>query len=172
MGRRVGKICLNKKGSLVDIVFIGIVLLFFGMIALIGLTVSSGINDRIQDSNVFNANGKVATNQIVKSYTNGMDNAFLFFTIGISLVTLVLAALVRIHPIFIPFFFIGLIFVIIISAILSNIYQEMAADPNLLAAAGELTFITNILSILPMIIGVFGIFLMIVMYKLWDANRI
>lgn len=172
MVKRTGKRFLNKKGSLIDILFIGVVLFFFSMVAIVGLKVSSEINDNIQDSNIFNDRGKTATNQAVESYTKTIDNTFLMFTVLLGMITLVLAAMVRIHPIFIPFYFIGLVFVIIFSAIISNIYEEMAANAQLLSTAQELTFITNILSILPIIVGIFGIALMIIMYKIWDAERI
>lgn len=171
MARRNGKRCLNKKASIMDILFIGLILLIFGVTVLIGLKIAVEINDNIQASNIFNDRGKTATNQVVESFTNSIDNSFLFFTIALGLVTLVLAALVRVHPIFIPFFFIGLIFIIIFSAILSNIYQEMAANTELQSTAAELTFITNILSILPMIVGIFGIFLMVIMYKLYSVEQ-
>lgn len=113
---------------------------------------------------------RTAVADVTEKYTNTIDNTFLFLTIFLALGTLVLAALVRIHPMFIPFYFIGWVLVIFFSGILSNIYQSMASDANLATTANELIFMGNILSALPIIIGVFGIILMVVMYKLWSAS--
>lgn len=161
------KIIRNKRGSLIDIMFIGVVLLFFAIVVTIGLKVATEFEDNIDTNPLFgDGESRESVEKVRVRFTNTIDNTFLFLTIFLGLGTLALAALVVVHPIFIPFYFIGWVLVIYFSGILSNIYQAMAADTNLIAIANELTFINNILTALPIIIGVFGILLMIVMYKL------
>lgn len=162
----------DKKGSLIDILFIGVALLFFAIVIVIGLKVATEFETNI-DANPLFADGEARSaveNTRVK-YTNTIDNTFLFLMIFLALATLALASLVLIHPIFIPFYFIGWVLTIYFCGILSNIYQTMAADTNVAAVASELTFIGYILTALPIIVGVFGIILMIVMYKL-RSNRL
>lgn len=157
----------NKKGSLIDIMFIGVVLMFFGIVVLVGLNIAGQFQEKINENPMFNdGESRNAVGNVIVKYTNTIDNTFLFLTIFLALGTLVLASLVIIHPMFIPFFFIGWVLVIYFSGILSNIYQAIAADSNMLAIAGELTFITHILTALPIITGIFGILLMVVMYKI------
>ena len=161
----------NKAGSLIDLMFIGVVLLFFGMVVTIGLKIATEFEDNIDSNAIFDelnptGEARAAVEESRVKFTNTVDNTFLFLTIFMALGTLALASLVFIHPIFIPFYFIGWVLVIFFSGILSNIYQTMAADTNIIAVANELTFISKILGALPIIIGVFGILLMIVMYKL------
>jgi len=160
----------NKKGSLADISMIGVVLLFLSILLLVGFKVTSELNDRFQASPIPDAKGKASSAQLTDYYPGVIDNTFLFFAVGLAMVTLMLAAMVRVHPIFIPFFFIGLIVLIFLTGIFSNIYQEMAADSNLAGYAAELTFTTTLMENLPLIVGVFGILLMIVMYKLWSVQ--
>ena len=162
---------MNKKGSLVDIVFWGILLLFFGIVVLIGFKVTSEFNTQIQGMDIIPSNAKAASSSLVNNYSGVIDNSFLFLTIGIALGALVLAALVRVHPIFIPIFWVGLLVVIFISGIMSNIYQELAANENLIAQADQLTFISKILTYLPMFVAVFGHLLIIILYKLWKASN-
>ena len=81
-----------------------------------------------------------------------------------------MAALVKVHPVFIPFYIIGWIIVTFISGIMSNIYQEMAANTQLVTEANQLVFVSHIFEYLPLIVGVFGVILMFVMYKLWRAD--
>ncbi len=161
----------NKKGSLQDIIFAAVVLLFFGIVVLFGYKISTEFDNQIQANDVIESHGKAASTKLVSYYPGVIDNTFLFFTVALSVVTLVLAALVRIHPIFIPFYFLGLVIIIFLSGLLSNIYQEMASDTNLISQANDLTFISNILNQLPFIVGIFGMVLMIVMYKLWSIQE-
>ena len=162
----------NKKGSLLDIVFIAIALTFFAIVVLVGLKVATEFEDNI-DTNPLFATGEARENveNVRVKYTHTIDNTFLFLLIFMAIATLALAALVAVHPLFIPFFFIGWVIVIFLAGILSNIYQAMAADTNLIAVANELTFMTNIMVALPIIIGVFGMILMAIMYKIWSANQ-
>ena len=115
---------------------------------------------------------KEASTKLVGYYPGIVDKTFLLFAVGIAIATLALAALVRIHPIFIPFYFIGLVVVIFMSGLFSNIYQQMAANSQLATEATQLLFITRILETLPLIVGVFGIILMAIMYKLWRADQL
>jgi hypothetical protein len=161
----------NKRGSLIDLLFIGGLLFFFGIIVLVGLKIATMFETNIDASPIFDVGeSRSAVENVRVKYTNTIDNTFLFLTIFLGLGTLILAALVVVHPIFIPFYFIGWVLVIFFSAILSNMYQTMAADANLSAVAGEIGIITNILTALPIIVGVFGIILMIVMYKIRGYN--
>jgi len=165
------KLLKSKKGSIVDIIFVMVVLLFFGMVVLVGSKIGTEVNDQIQSSSAIDANTKVQADRTLNNATNSIDNTFLFLTIFIAIVIMVLAALVRVHPIFIPIFFIAWIMLIFLAGIFSNIYQSMAANTELVAVSSDLLFISTILNALPIIIGVFGILLMTVMYKLWSAGQ-
>ena len=153
-----------------DMLFIGIVLLSFAMIVLIGFKLATEFNTQIQADANMPAMSKSNSAEVLGYYTSSIDNAFLFLTIGLSLATLVLAALVRVHPVFIVFFIIGLIFLIFVSGILSNMYDEMATNPQLSAQANQLTFISFVMTRLPFVIGVMGIVLMLVLYKVWRTD--
>ena len=162
----------SKKGSLVDIVFIGVVLTVFSILVLIGLKIATEVEDNIDANPLFTGTEAASEIEEVRvKYTNTIDNTFFFLMIFVALAVLVLAALVRIHPMFIPFYFIGWVIVIFLSGIFSNMYQAMAADANLEAVAAELTFISSVMTALPIIVGIFGIILMAIMYKLWTASQ-
>lgn len=161
---------MNKKASLQDIALIAAVLLFFGMIVLFAFKITGAFNDKVQAMTDMPAKAKTASQTLTNHYSGAMDYGFLLLAIGLGIATLILAALVRIHPVFIPLYFIGLLFVIILCGVFSNIYQEMAGDSNLITYADQLTFTSHILNYLPLVVGVFGILLMIVMYKLWSVS--
>ena len=165
-GKRIG-----KKGSLLDILYIGVILLVFSVVLLIGFKLQSGINTKVQAMALMPAEATSASSKLTGVFTGTFDNVFLFLTIGLAIAALVLAALVRVHPIFIPIFFIALVMVIFFAGVMSNIYQTMASNPAMIAEANQLVMISHILTYLPFIIGIFGIVLMIVMYKLWQTSQ-
>jgi len=162
---------INKKGSIQDIIFVGIMLLVLAISTLFGFLFVSNINDQFQANDIVTASGKTASQSLTNNFPGVIDNSFLLLAIGMALAVLILAALVRVHPIFIPLFLIGLIFIIFFSGVFSNIYQGIAANPNMVAYSSQLTFTTTILTYLPLLTGVFGMLLMIVMYKMWSVEQ-
>jgi hypothetical protein len=161
----------NRKGSLTDLSFIMTVLLSAALIIMIGFVVMSNLNDKFQASDIVTSDGKAASTTLTNYYPSIIDNSFLLLTVGLAIATLVFALFVRIHPIFIPLFFIGLAIVVFLSGITSNIFQEMAAHPDMVTYADQLLFISTIMGLLPFIIAAFGILLMIIMYKMWRVNQ-
>ena len=162
---------MGKRGSLDDVIFIAVILVFVGISVLIGFKITSEFNNEIQTIDVMPTEAKTATNTLTGHYSGAIDNSFLLLTIILAIGTLVLASLVRISPIFLVLYLIALTFVIFICGALSNIYQEMAANQQLIAQASQLTFISTIVGYLPMIVGILGTILAIVMYKSWQENQ-
>lgn len=155
----------NKRASLLDALFIGIILLVFAVAMLIGFKIMTEFNNRISDIPGMTAEAGNASQKFTDHYTGVVDNSFLYLTIGLALVTIMTAALVKIHPVFIPIFIIGLVAVIFFAGIFSNLYQEIASNPELINEADQLTFSSTVLNYLPLFVGVIGILIMIVMYK-------
>jgi len=160
----------NKKGSLQDIIFGGVILLVAAIVILISFKLAAEFNTNIQADASIPTAGKTASSTLTNYFPSVVDNVFLLLTIGIAIATLVMAALVRVHPIFLVFFLIGLILIIFISGILSNVYDAMATDIQLATQANQLNFISFIMTRLPFIVGVIGVLLMIVMYKVWQVE--
>ena len=160
----------NKCGSLSDVVLIAAMLLFLSFAILIGFKITDAFNTEVQGMTDMPASAKTASTTLLGHYPGIMDNSFLFISIGLGIVTLILAALVRVHPIFIPFYFIGLGIVIFMSAIFSNIYTEMASNAELVGLANQMTIMTNIMGALPFVVGIFGTLLMVIMYKLYTID--
>ncbi len=156
----------DKRGSLVDVLFWALGLTVFAIVVLVGFKVMSEVDTKFQDGSLgLPVEATTASTQIVNTYDGILDNAFLFLTIGLVIVSLALAAFVRIHPIFIPFFMMGLFFLTFIAGILSNIYTQIASQTELVAQAEQLIFITHVLTFLPFIVAIFGVVIMVVLYK-------
>ena len=163
---------MGKKGSLLDLVYIVLFVFFFSFSILIGYKIADAVNTKAQAMSDMSTEGKTAVGKLPGYYSTIMDNGFLFFTIGIAIVTFILAALVRVHPIFIPLYIIGLAFVVFLSAIFSNAYEAFAESSELSSLSANLTLINYIMTYLPFIVGIFGTILMVIMYKTWRAEEL
>ena len=161
----------NKKGSMQDLLYVGVGLFTLSLVILICFRISTSLNTEFQASDQIDPYGKTAHQQITNLYPGVVDNSFLFVTIVLSIGTLILAALVRIHPIFLPIYLLAWLFVIFLCAVFSNAYQEMVANPEFTALATQMTFMNQVMTTLPFIIGIVGAMLAIVMYKAYKGDQ-
>lgn len=158
----------NKKAGLEDIATIMVILLVVGVFFLIGGKLMDALNTGLSGSGLLTTEGTNAVAEINNLYPTVIDNGFLYLMVGLCLVALILAMMVAIHPVFFVFYIIMLTIIVFISGVLSNIYQEMAADAQLSSIAAKLVWTSHILEYLPFIIGVFGFVLAIVMYRTYQ----
>ena len=158
---------INKRGSLLDVAFVAIMLFFTATVILFGYKITASLNDKVQDSSIVDSYGKQSFNTLEGYYPTVLDSSFLFITIGVVIATIAMAALVRVHPIFIIFYIIGWVMIIILSGVFSNVYETMAENGQLSGVSTNLTIINTIMTYLPIIVGVLGTIIAIVMYKTW-----
>ncbi len=161
---------LNKKGSIQDLILIMVIITVFAVGTLVVYKISNELNTKFQEEDRLDEKGKTAFAQINNMYPSVIDNSFLLLVIGLSLGALILAFMVRIHPVFFVGFVIVLVIIIFVAGVMSNIYLEIANDPEFTEVATNLTFITNIIGKLPLFIGIFGFLISIVMYKNWQSG--
>ena len=155
----------NKKGSVLDLIFLGMFALVFAFTILIGFKITTEFNTIIQANADIPTEAKTASTSLLSEYSTSLDYGFLFFIVGLSMVVMILAALVRVHPIFIVLYVIGLVMVIFFAGIFSNIYQEMADSTEMAALSGQLLFVDKVMTFLPWFVAVVGTLLCIIMYK-------
>ncbi len=142
-----------------------VMLISFAVGTLVVYKISNELNIEFQASDDITGEGKAAYSRINDMYPGVIDNSFLLLVIGLSIVALSLAMLVRIHPVFFVFFLLIFIILIFLCGVFSNIYLEIANDPEMQDVAGNLKFITNIIGKLPLFIGILGFILAGIMYK-------
>jgi len=162
----------NKKGSVQDVMYIMVSLVVIVMISLLVYKIFNEVNKKFQDSTDIPQAGKTASNEIENQFTGVLDNSFMLLFIGLCIVAIALAAMVRIHPVFFVFFLILLVILIFLSGVFSNIYQKIASNPEMDDAnnpgsllAENLTYMTYIMRFLPFITGIIGFIMAFVMYK-------
>lgn len=159
---------LNKRGSLQDILLLGVIGLVFALILLIGFKFMDEFNTQVQGMDDIPTEAKTASTTLLNYYPTLMDNMFLFLVVGLGIAAIVLASLVRVHPVFIGLYLIALIIVIILAGVFSNMYTEIAADPQLSGLAAQLVTTSLFMTYWPIVIGVLGSIMAIIMYKQWQ----
>jgi len=63
------------------------------------------------------------------------------------------------------------VFTIYFCGVFSNVYEAMASSSVLVGLSTNLVFVGSVMSFLPLIVGVFGSLLAIVMYKGWRETE-
>ena len=76
---------LNKKGSVLDLILIGVFCLGFAFAILIGFKITTEVNTQIQANTDIPIEGKTAATSLLGDYTGTLDYGFLFFIVGLSI---------------------------------------------------------------------------------------
>lgn len=165
------KMMMNKRGSLIDILYVVVVVFVFGIASIFGLKILVSFNDEVSTMSDIPANAINANDALEAHYGGVMDNMTMFLLIGFGISALIMASLVRIHPAFFFIYFIMLIIVIVISGVLANVYGEISEDANMAGLSDTMFMTTHIIQYLPIIVGVLGTALAIVMYQGWKNDN-
>ena len=155
----------SKRGSLDDLIYIVGVLGVFALMLLISGSIVSSFNTQAQATPGITADATLAVQQIDNLYDSTLDQSFLYLAIGLAIIALIFAALIAVHPVFFVFYLIFLAVVIIISGVLSNIYQMAAQQPDLAPIASRLVITSHMMQYLPFITGIIGFAIAFMMYK-------
>ena len=86
---KLRRIKRSKKGSVQDLLYVGITLFAFAMVILICFRISTSLNTEFQASDKVDTYGKAAHQQITNLYPGIIDNSFVFVTVILSIGTLI-----------------------------------------------------------------------------------
>jgi hypothetical protein len=150
------------KGSVMDLLYIFVFLLFFSTCTLVAFVINANVGPQL---NALSPGGAAA----IASGTTALiawDGLFVIITFGMIMAAFVLAYFIDSHPVMFIVSFIVLIFVVMISAVLSNVYQSMkAASPDFVTAAASYPLMTQIWLQLPTIAAISGVIILILAYS-------
>lgn len=162
----------SKRGSLQDMIFImSVVSVFIFTVMVTGFFVFK-VNDKLQGQpgNIIDNDTKLASSKATGLWGGVLDSSSLVIFIILAIAVLCFASLVPVHPIFIIFYLVGLVFLIISGAAISNLFEKLAGHPEMAQIASKLVISSTIMQFLPWIIGIFGLILMVIIYKTWRTG--
>jgi hypothetical protein len=161
----------SKKATIDDLVYIMVVVATLSIFILISYKVVHTLNANTDLQDKMDSYGKNALSSIDNTYPTALDSSYLLLLVGLCIITLFLAGMVAVHPIFFIFYLVMLVIIVIIGGALSNVYQTFAEDPAFADLASNMTYMSHVMQYLPFIIGVFGFILAIIMYKNWETRQ-
>lgn len=159
---------LKKRGSLTDLPFIIGGIFTVALIALILTSFLNRFDTELQglDMGDIDLNGtKVASDTMVDAFPRVMDGAVVFIFFSLVILSLVLASLVPVHPIFLIFYLLEWIILIWLGAGIANSYEAIITNPIFSVEESQFSLTIHFFRYFPFIIGVVGAVLAIVVYK-------
>lgn len=160
---------MEKKGSITDMPFIIGGIFSVALVALLVTLLVINLDVKIQVNDYFPTNAKTASTNMADDFPNVMDGGIIFIFFGLVIISLVLASLVPIHPIFIVFYLLEYILLIWLGGGIANAYQAVIELDIMSAVADRYTLTTFFFRYFPFIVGIFGALLAIIMYKVKGA---
>lgn len=148
------------KGTVLDLFVVMALLLS----SFIGILVAYYLLD------IFQSRGYVTQTEGVNVISKGIlatklwDYAFLLFTVGLGIATIIGAFLIKTHPIFFFISLISLIFVLIVSPQVSNVAYSFSHTDLMSSTADYYPIMLKIMDNLPLILFGFGLLIMLALY--------
>lgn len=156
---------LTKKSSITDLPFIMAGIFSIAVVAFLVTVVVTNLDNEVQDNEIFNTNAQEASEKMADDFPAVMDGGIIFIFFCLVFISLILASLVPIHPIFIPFYFLEYVLLLWVSAGIANAYQKVAEISLFASTANQFGFTIFFFHYFPYAIGFAGAILAIVMYK-------
>ncbi len=161
---------MNKKASLQDLVLIMGILLTVAIAIIISALITREIQQSalMDDINgVNNHRARVIYNRTLNNVVPQFDNIFLGTFVAGILGTVILGFAVRSFPVFMVAAFVFTIVLVMLAAIMSNVYDDIASSPALADDADDFKAIQFIFSNFPLVILGSAVLVSISIYGLW-----
>jgi len=140
----------NKKGSILDIPYIVVMVLFLGIVVIIVGKLADSVSSNLNQHELLSNTSIALYTDYEKDFTTVWDAALMLIIVGLSIASIILAFQVRSHPVF----FGVMIFVMAILALLggmfSNVYDEFRDNSDLSGIADEMPMYDFVMSKLPL----------------------
>jgi len=155
----------SKKGSISDLPFIMGGIFSVAITVLVVTLLLNNLNAKIQDTDIFDTPAKAASDKMTNDFPEVMDGGVLFIFFCMVIISLVLASLVPVHPVFLVFFLLEWVLLIYVGGAISNTYQTIIESPVFVTEAGQYVVTSFFFRYFPYVIGIVGAILAIIMYK-------
>jgi len=153
-----------KKGTILDFVFIALMLFIFGVVSVVMYPVLIEVNDGMAEGGITGEPLEIIQD-VEDKYVNITDGIFLFILIGLSIATLIGALMINTHPAF-YFIMVGLlVFFAILNGIFGNAFAEIANSPTVVDHSDQFLIINFVMQNFPLVMLVISIVIVIVLFS-------
>jgi len=154
----------SKKGSIVDVAFVIVVLLGLAIFILIVGKVYPTITEQIKTTAIGSNNNSVQALNSTDSIAGKGDMVFLFIFVGLSIAVFISSFFIDSSPILIPVYIIALSLLLIFAGVSERVYESFAEEPTFSAVAESNPMITYLMSHLFIIAIGLGVISMILIF--------
>ena len=157
---------MNKKGQLPDLFLIIVILSLFAITTVTMVTFYNSYTETLEGNTAFDNPWNEAVEENADNLNKGYDYLFMFILVGLTILTVVLGLNVKSHPVFFFISLLLLVIVTVVSAIMSDVYTQLATNSSsaIEATASTYTIIPFVMNHLPMFMFFLGMFIMVLFY--------
>ena len=132
---------IGKKGNaIIDGVTVVVLIVAFAICSVIGYMVSDNLNDDLQLDDTITTEAKDMNQGLHDKYSGLMDNLILMAFVLFIIFTVISAFMLDTHPIFFMVSVILLVAVLVVAALMANVYDDLMLDDDLAPYANEFTY--------------------------------
>lgn len=156
---------LNKRGSILDILILIVVVFGLSIILLIGSKISTEMNKSLQQNPMMTNNSKTMLQESVDRFVPLFDGVFITVLVFLFLAIIIGAYYVDTHPAIFIFSIILMGIFVMLAGIFANVYDTAANSTELSVEAAKFTFIPAIMHNFVIVITIMGFVVLIVLYS-------
>lgn len=159
----MGKGQMNVGFLAVGVLVVAVILFLAAMTFPLGKVLLDDLGDGFNETGGFRSEeGQAIFDNTNNTYTALFNNIFLFLVLGLGLFLVVSAFLVRTFPFLYILLMIIYAVIIIVAAIMSNVWEEFSLDVSLVAITSNFTFINHIMTYFPYVVFVIALLIGII----------
>lgn len=171
LNKIIEKVLYQKKASINDIFYVLTGFFALALVIIFIYVFVSKANDQFQTVDSMTAEAKETSSTMTSFIPASLDFGGLILFIGLLVCILILASLVPVHPVFLIFYMIILLIAIMFGGWISNSYEMISTNATIATEVSQFQWLAILFRYLPYVVGVFGIILMVVMYKVWGGSQ-
>lgn len=153
----------HKKGYIQDFIFFGVIVLILSIIILFGGRLNTDINENYQNTSA-GTTAKTLSQNMSDRFNGVFDYVFITVFIIFALAIMASMFLLDTHPVLFFALIIIFAFILIIMAIIGNVYEEVSTNDKLSETAANFTVLGWLMDNFVLAILVFGFLGIIVLF--------
>lgn len=144
----------SKKGNILDIPVMIVMLAVLAICVLIGFKILLAFNEEVQSNDMFSAEAKAQASYGTGWYDDFLNNSFFFVYIGLTLASVISAYFVDVNPVFFVIFMILMVLFVFTSAIISDVVIGIYGTPEFATISANFGTIQNFFAYLPVYVTI------------------
>lgn len=159
-----GKLKMDKKGDIQDLIMLVVFVVGFAMTGVIAYKFIGEFTENVADTGTFSDDAITTMNETGERMPMVFDGGLLVVFVLATLIMLISAWFVDVHPAIFIMAFIIVVAIIISAGVMSNAYEEFIQQDILINASAEFPMTNFMINNLPVIILIVGVALVIVLF--------